>query len=497
MSKRFVLWAAVSSQPQVEKVSLENQIEQGRLHAAKWDGEIVAELVVPGESRDIVLFEEACERIEAFAQLRDLIKQRAFDVFVFMNRSRLGRDAALSMAVVSLCHRRGIVPYDMEDPPHSLEDYKVTPDRLFVGALKSVGGQTEILSLVQRNRDGILGRVRNGDAPYMAGWGWKRKYNEDGKEIAIEIEPAAQAAIRLIVDLYLRRGLGTPAITDELNRLHHAAPNGGAWNRSSVIWILSKAWRYAGYTEVNANSKTGRPYLRNKAKWPPIISEQEAAEILAQKERRIKSRRSVSNTYRFTMCIYCATCGQRMVTQTAIAKYKGEPKHYREHYRCKSPLPHPEGRFISVRKITATLRDHFSALFESATYDALLGDDDSATAETEKQIRLLEDRQTQIEAGLKRADDAYTSGLMDTDRYRTQVQRIKTQIRDIQAEITTLQDQLIEQSRIANRAERLTEVRDSGAAMLDEPDQRIANVWMQEYIRVWVRDNEVAWVDFL
>lgn len=42
--KRFVLWAAVSSQPQVEKISLDDQITQGRQHAERHGGQIVAEL---------------------------------------------------------------------------------------------------------------------------------------------------------------------------------------------------------------------------------------------------------------------------------------------------------------------------------------------------------------------------------------------------------------------------------------------------------------------
>lgn len=495
MTKKFVLWAAVSSQPQVEKVSLDNQIAEGRLHAERWDGEVVAELIVPGESRNIVLFEEACERISAFAQLRDLIKQRSFDVFVFKNRSRLGRDAALSMAVVSLCHRQGIIPYDLEEPPHDLDDYKVTPDKLFMGALKSASGQNEILALVQRNKDGILGRVRDGEFPYADAWGWRRRYHENGKLVAIEINPQAQTTIRLIVELYLKRGWGTPAITEELNRLRHPAPAGGQWNRSSVVWILSKAWRYAGYTEVNVRSKTGRPYLRNKAKWPAIISEQEAAAILSQKKRRIESRRSVTYTYRYSQCVYCSVCGKRMTVQTELRPYKGKT-YFREFLRCASPDPH-DTRNISARKITKALRAHFAALSDDANYNALLDDTDDASATIEKQIEDLKQHYVQIETGFKRADDAYTSGLMDTHRYRAQVQRIKQQLRDTQAQITDLQDQLLEQEHNNQRSDRLAEVRDEGPSMLDEPDLKFANAWMLEHVRIWIRGSEVEFVKFV
>ena len=106
--RRVAIWAAVSSLPQAKKVSLEDQLRVGRDHAAQHNAQVVAELVVPGESRDIVLFEEACRRIAAYEQLQGLINAKAIDVLVYLDRSRLGRTAALSMAVVELCKSAGI-----------------------------------------------------------------------------------------------------------------------------------------------------------------------------------------------------------------------------------------------------------------------------------------------------------------------------------------------------------------------------------------------------
>ena len=92
---RWVSWAAVSSLPQAKKVSIDDQLAENRQHAERHDGQVVAELVVPGESRSIVLFEDACRRIDAYAELKRLIDGRAFDVLVYLDRSRLGRKASL------------------------------------------------------------------------------------------------------------------------------------------------------------------------------------------------------------------------------------------------------------------------------------------------------------------------------------------------------------------------------------------------------------------
>jgi hypothetical protein len=68
---RWVSWAAVSSQPQAaaDKVSIPEQLRLNAEHVAKHGGAVVAELVIPGESRDIDTWEEACARIDAYAAL--------------------------------------------------------------------------------------------------------------------------------------------------------------------------------------------------------------------------------------------------------------------------------------------------------------------------------------------------------------------------------------------------------------------------------------------
>ena len=88
-----------------------------RSHAEKHGGQVVAELVVPGESRSIVLFEDAARKMQAYAELKRLVDARAFDVLVYLDRSRLGRKASLSMAVVELCNVAGIICYETENPP--------------------------------------------------------------------------------------------------------------------------------------------------------------------------------------------------------------------------------------------------------------------------------------------------------------------------------------------------------------------------------------------
>lgn len=160
---RWVSWAAVSTLPQAKKVSNEDQLRENRAHAAKHGGIVLEELVVPGESRSIVLLEDAAARIPAYARLRELIAAKAFDVLVYLDRSRLGRKAALSMAIIELCHDAGILAYETDNPPASLAAAAtVGTDDMLIGAIKSVGAQSEIDKFKRRSAMGRKARAKAG-----------------------------------------------------------------------------------------------------------------------------------------------------------------------------------------------------------------------------------------------------------------------------------------------------------------------------------------------
>ena len=224
--KRVAIWAAVSSLPQAKKISLEDQLRVGREHVARHGAYVVAELVVPGESRDIVLYEDACRRINAYATLDGLISTKAIDVLVFLDRSRLGRTAALSMAVAELCNRAGILLYETESPLPSLDFRTADHSDMLIGAIKSVDAQQEIRKIQDRHRKGMADRVAKGKMPGKVNYGWSAVH-EAGRLTGYAIDEDAAATVRLIVSLYLDNGFGALNIADHLNRIGRPAPAGG------------------------------------------------------------------------------------------------------------------------------------------------------------------------------------------------------------------------------------------------------------------------------
>lgn len=73
---RVGLWCAVSSKPQAERVSLDDQEQAGRRFTERVGGEVVAVYVVPGHTRDFVFWHEAEDTMPAYRQIREDLAHR-------------------------------------------------------------------------------------------------------------------------------------------------------------------------------------------------------------------------------------------------------------------------------------------------------------------------------------------------------------------------------------------------------------------------------------
>lgn len=494
MTKRFVSWVAVSSLPQAKKISLDDQLKTNREHIARHDGQLVAELVVPGESRNIVLLEEAAKRIEAYAKLRDLIAERAFDVLIYLDRSRLGRKASLSMTIVELCHEAGIITYEVESPPATL-DLTTSHDDMLIGAIKSVGAQREIAKLQERHRMGMIDRTRRGKLPGGVPWGYVGHYavDLDGKRIlqGIDVDPDVAPVIRtMMLDWYLVRGWGWERIGEELNALGVRTPQGVFWQKHNVQAIFRRVWRYAGWSEINRLGN--RPYTKARGNWTAILTDSEARAVETERERRRSARRSVSDTYLFSGCVWCAECGRRMIMATHVRNRPS--KHVQKSLCCKSRHEH---RFISENKVAHAMRAAVEFVQDEANWTVILDADTDHRPALQQQIADIEAQIERARSGLHRADDAFTAGTMDAERYRRQVTRLDAQIADYQAKVAQLQETITNYEHAAGRADRLRESAEVGMAMLEHTDIQLANAWLRGHFKIWAQGNQVVRVDYL
>lgn len=478
MHKRWVSWAAVSSLPQAKKISNEQQLDVNRQHATKHGGEIVRELVVPGESRSIVLLEQAAERIEAYAELRRLIEQRAFDVLVYLDRSRLGRKASLSMSVIELCHEAGIITYETDNPPANL-DKPAGYDDALVGAIKSVSAQQEIIKFMARSSAGKIGRAKAGKMQAGVPFGYAVVYVPKGAKTEPEysVNETQAATVRRIFAEYLR-GRGQLSIAEGLNADGISTPDGtGAWGKSNVRHIIARVWTYAGYAEVNRNSRRGRPYHRARGTWPPLIDDATARQVDDERAARVKNRHlSDTHTLLSGICV-CAECGRNM----HVTYQRDRGKDYQYFYlRCRG---YHRSIDISHKRVLQFLRDAMTAL-NGVNLDDL--EDDDNAAQLQGRMAELAASLERTAAQLRAVDSRYFDGTLDEERYTYQVRRLTAQQAATTAEIERLQQELDDEAARGTRRQRLHDAQAIGLAMLDNPDVTAANAWLRRCIRVYV-----------
>ena len=484
---RWVSWAAVSSLPQAKKISNEDQLAENRRHAAMHGGQVVAELVVPGESRSIVLFEDAARRIEAYAELKRLIDARAFDVLVYLDRSRLGRKASLSMSVVELCHSAGIATYETENPPASITPTGTHDDAL-IGAIKSVGAQQEVDKLKRRHTMGMLDRARKGKLPASPPTGYYIVYDKDGAK-QIQVDEAGASIVRRIFALYLD-GHGTPTIADKLNSDGIPSPTGTAWAKAAIRYIIHNRWTYAGYAEINKRSEA-RPYLRGDGNHAAIITEETAQMVDAEIAARMENRKLADTIYHLSGICYCMECRRAMHCVLSTTVINGRT-YQSVKLRC---TRHTPPHYASYRNALSDLRaaimqlddENIAHLVRSDTQlaDAILGQIAEQEAIIEK-----------VTAGLQRADDAFVSGAMDAERYGRQVDRLNGQVAAARNEIARLRRRYDDEADAAKHAERIRQVSSLGLAKLDG-DATTGNAWLRRYVRLWMQDGNVVGVEWL
>ena len=490
-SLRWVSWAAVSSLPQAEKVSLEVQRADNLAAVTKHGGQLVAELEVPGHTRYHIELDEAAAvpELAAYAMLRDLIRSRAFDVLVFRDISRLGRTAALCMTVVGLCQRAGIITYETANPPPTLA-LRAGHSDMLINAIQSVGAQHEIHRLQERHKMGMLGRVKAGNQANRAVYGYKLHYDQEGKRRMVVDEPAA-AIVRQILDKYAN-GKGTHTIVAWLNENGLPSYSGVSWIPRMVYNILDRVWRYAGYTELNRTGKTGRPYVRAQAYWTPIISRETAERVIEERAQRNANRRLPETAYRLSGVCVCAVCGGRVSAMHRLPDKS--QKHESVSYRC---IRHRPLTAVREKVILAALRAAFLTLATVQGAEELSEEESDPTDSLHAQLDAHDRLCDRIEAGFRRVDNAYADGTLDDERYRRQVERLNAQLHAADIERARLKEAIEEERTRGTRRQRIEDVIAHGLGMLETPDVAAANVWLRTHVRVHVAKARVTQIDYL
>lgn len=490
---RCATWQATSSKRQAKEISPQEQRQRNLEAAERIGGIVVADLEVPGHTRDYALWEEARVDVEAYQQLYEMVNARAFDVLICLNRSRLGRTMALIEGIVEKCRRANILIYETMSPPATLDGPVDSFADLVTGAFRSASAQHEIDELRRRHSFGMFGRFKKGEFLNRVPWGWRAVYDDKGKATLVLDEAAALTIRTALVTLYCEQGMGSTFIVKELNQRKMYTAQGLKWTLKSLDYLFRMVWRYAGIAEINHYSRK-RPYARGKGNWPAILTEEEVHRILEERASRRGKRGKDTATYRFSLMVYCLHCGERMIMQ-----YKASPRDNSRRWvsaECRSGK-HKSGRFAPIRMIHEEVSDFIESLQDESNWGMFLADNSRDASSVENKIASVTKSIRDVEQNILRADDKLIDGTLDEARHAHQVRRLKEQIENYRHELTILEERRAAIDHASNKRDRIRELAERGAEYLTMADERAANAKLRPLLRIWVKGPSVERFDIL
>lgn len=470
--KRAVSWVAVSSKPQFEKESPDEQRKENRAAADRIGAEIIAVLEVPGQSREYNEYTEAEANIAAYRQLREMLKAGAVDLLIARDMSRLGRRSALAQQVVGICHAAGCAVYLRSSPPQSLEasEQAMSLGSQITYGIEGLFAQIEMINLRKRHEFGMTARIRSGRMPGKPPFGYREV---DGRYV---VDTSEAAQIRRIYELYLNEGKsfrkisGITAITE-----------------SSVRYIIERAWTYAGFAEWHSPTQG---YIRAPGTWEAIISEVTAQAADDERLRRSMARRSVTSPAIFSGVLFCDLCGGRLISEGFPKRSHGVSRTERT-YKCKGEHIRVE---IGEGAVLWHCKVYYGYISTSVAVDDLFAQIDTAERSVNVAISNAEAALIDLSKRRDRLTKAYTEGIIDIAEYQEPMAALRAQVRRAESELDRLRTQLVNVD-AAQRQSRIEETIRDGLAIFDNPDVQIVNAWLRRHYEIWVgRENAIRFV---
>lgn len=496
--KRCVLWTAVSSEEQARKSSPEVQRAANQRFVVETmpamygtRGEILHELELADTRSIIELSEAAAAYPDSYGILYDLLRrrERAFDILVCRSADRLGRTRTLISSIEELCEARGIViVYVAEALPPTLTPHR-QEGASYTAANRGAAAREEILRLVTRRDTGMREtrlkekKLFPGIPPF--GYGYQTKLTDEGPVKEIVVIPDEAATVRrLLIDLYLGEGLGTQAIAERLNAEGRKGSRGGAWNHGMVGVILRRVERYAGWLEFNKRAQPGREYVKVRGDYPQIITAEELARLLADRDDRAKA--PIRRRYALSGVVLCTSCGKALTYHSYDRD--GEPV---QTLRC--------NRSYCLERVEVRLPIVVDAITEFIEYIAALPATDLAAflrkqtadpAVIDRQIAQAEAERKRLDETRRRVVRAYTElQALEEEEFVTRLRQTDERLATNAAGLAGLRAQRQQLVLTEQRVVRAEEVAGEGRKVLGwlvaEPER--ANVWLRQHLRVWIK----------
>lgn len=446
---KCAVYARVSTDQQGD--SIENQVSQCR--------EFITRLGDMYDYHDIIVYRDEAvsgyytsvfDRQEMKQAIRDA-KNARFQLLVFKEVSRVGRDKQENPAIIGMFEQYGVRVIAINDNYDSLNKDNITFDIL------SVLSEQESKKISARVSSARKQKARRGEWNGEPPIGYK--INKETKKL--EIDPEQKHIPTLIFELYVNGGLGTFKVAEHLNKLGIRTKMMNKWSRESINKILRNQAYVGNVVYGTRRNQLQREYdddgKMRKRKVQMKLERHEwqivegAHEALIDKETFIKAQSILSSkggkkiprraSHPLTGILFCGYCGQGMVCQKRA--YNG--KEYR-YYICKTY--HKYGRETCVQANTNAdlLEGEIMAAVRSKLRNIPLNRL-SISVNREKDRLRLEIEHSNLHAKKERFKHDQIAlfrqrELFASDAYQEQMLWIKQQIELIEQDIEKLEAQM-------------------------------------------------------
>lgn len=257
------------------------------------------------------------EQRDKIQKVKELAKQKKFDIFLVFMFDRIGRIADETPFVVEWLINAGIRVWSTQEGEQKIESHT---DRLtnYIRFWQA-DGESQKTSIRTATRLGQIteeGHFTGGACPYGYSLVKKGRSNKKGVPLNdLEINEEEAPIVRLIFDKYVNEGYGPQRIANYLRQINIKNREDKNWHPASIRGML----RNLTYTGVLRCGQSRSPFLPELQIIDQTLFDR-AQEIMSQRSGRYEQTRSVPlNTRSKSLLagnVFCGHCGARLSVTT-------------------------------------------------------------------------------------------------------------------------------------------------------------------------------------
>lgn len=459
--KRVYCLYRVSTKGQVDKDDIPMQKTSCREFAERNGWTILKEFQEKGVSG----FKVSASDRDAIQDLKTAAEKKEFDVLLVFMFDRIGRIDDETPFVVEWFIKHGIEVWSVNEGEQRMDSHV---DKLmnYIRFWQANGESQKTSTRVKTrlNQMTLDGKFTGGVAPFGYKLIKSGEVNKKGKELMdIVINDDEAPIVKMIFDMTIKEGYGSYRMADYLNSQGIRTHNNSKFQCNTVNRIL-KNRLYCGYM---ISGGVESPYIERLQ----IIDENEfeqAQYILHQRSNKNEEKKQIARTTKGSTLlsgnIYCAHCGQKMVSTSYIDKYdRADGSQYkvrRQRYICTNKAMKRgecdgQSAYVAHRidgAVLATLRDYLAKIKSTPKdialekrYKSEISEYKRKQNKIEKEIDRLKRQVVELSAEIGRSllgESRFTPDILSTSIENTNnlLNKKEIELNDIKYKLTNQQN---------------------------------------------------------